>query len=176
MCRICKKLPAKPNIWEFEVDHINGNKRDWRPENLRLLCRNCNAGLNSRKTAYTESTRTSGLPAAEVLKTDVDYKAGSPEMQVNVDCEIPFARWIVAQVREKGFYSSKDAVNSGAYIFGPSPITIRRYLDKLVSPAGPLREEPDSLKNKMLSLKPQPPNPVQMFIDGSYQMPMEIKE
>jgi hypothetical protein len=176
MCRVCKYTPKNPNIWELEIDHRDGNENNWAPSNLRLLCRHCNAGLNNgHRTMYLESAKTAGVPANEMVSPQVDYNAGSPEMQVNGACEKPFQRWIVAQVREKGVYYSKDAVNSGAYIFGPSPITMRRYLDELVSPAGPLLEDTDSLKNKVLRLKPQIPNPAQMYLDGSYQTRMEIK-
>jgi hypothetical protein len=79
-------------------------------------------------------------------------------------------------VREKGTFDSKDAVNSGAQVFGPSPITVRRWLDKLVSSAGPLREDTDAMKHKVLVLKPQPPNPAQMYLDGTYQTQMDMKD
>jgi len=43
-CYVCGLGPAWNGVpLVFVLDHVNGIPSDWRPENLRLLCPNCNS-------------------------------------------------------------------------------------------------------------------------------------
>lgn len=50
-------------------------------------------------------------------------------------------------------YDKKEAVNEGAEYCGCSPLTTKRYLDKLTSNSGALRIDKDLLGNDILYLR-----------------------
>ncbi len=55
-CEECGQLPehnGKPLI--LQLDHVNGDPRDWRIENLRILCPNC----HTQTSTYANSKRLS---------------------------------------------------------------------------------------------------------------------
>ena len=53
-CQLCRQEYSDPS--KFDIDHINGNRRDHTARNLRLLCHQCNACIGwSQKRAATSS-------------------------------------------------------------------------------------------------------------------------
>jgi hypothetical protein len=100
-----------------------------------------------------ERERKEGKAQTRVSKDIVNYKEGSTEMQANFLFELEFRKWLLGKVNEAGGYPKQDAISSGAEIVGCSPSTTERYLKKLVSTAGPLREEKDLLGDLILTLK-----------------------
>ncbi len=52
--------------------------------------------------------------------------------------ESEFREWLVKTIKQNGFYPYKEAINSGAELFDCSPLTTKKYVDKLISNNGPL--------------------------------------
>ena len=73
----------------------------------------------------------------------IDFESGSPEMHANGLYEDKARSWLVDMVAAHEALLKRDAINSGAEYVGCSPATIRRYIDKLTSLLGPLRETRD---------------------------------
>ena len=146
-CIICKVRP-RPNTM-LEIHHIDGDITNTNPENLCLLCKRHNCGMRNMKPAeqkriickyslQNEREREIGLaiPATQFTKETIDYQSGSTEMQANSLFETKYRKWIIDNVIIKGEFLKEDAINSGAEEVGCSPITTRRYLQKLTSSSG----------------------------------------
>ena len=148
----------------LEIDHINEDKSDERPENKQLLCKSCNVGKQNRarskrpsdlRVCVRERMRQEGCSATRVVKTAVDYASGSAEMQAAQLYELPFRRWLMQVLRNTDHVGKEDAIYSGAEITGASITTVDRYLKKLTSSAGPLREARDSMGGTVIMMKPE---------------------
>lgn len=86
----------------------------------------------------------------KVAKDTLDYRNGSEEMKANSMFEPLFTEWLLNNLP----MSSEEAVFSGSYVTGANPETCRRYLKKLASAAGPLREFKDGMGIKTVDFKP----------------------
>ena len=76
-------------------------------------------------------------------------------MQAAQMYELPFRRWLMGVLRSTDFVGKEDAIYSGAEITGASITTVDRYLKKLTSSAGPLRETRDGLGATVIMMKPE---------------------
>ena len=61
------------------------------------------------------------------------------ELEINRLKEPAFRKFIWQQLNEHGKTPEKDLINSGAEVLEISPVTAKRYLDKMCSSTGPLR-------------------------------------
>lgn len=156
ICQECGKSPTTQ--YSLDIDHKDGNKDNNDPSNLQLLCRKCNQAKENRRRSkcdHNVCVSVEGSPATRIVRDQVDYLQGSPEMKANSYFEIDFRVWLLKEIdKRKGLgVDRKEAINTGAELVGCSPMTTSRYLDKLLSKAGPLKEEKDLMGNKILVLK-----------------------
>lgn len=161
LCARCFEIPTTQND-TLDIDHIDGNPSNCEEDNLRLLCRRCNVTLENQRRAgvgppsdqyVCEREGKEGKAQTRVSREVVNYSEGSTEMQANFLFELDFRKWLLGKIRSLGGYPKLDAINSGAELVGCSPSTTARYLVKLTSSAGPLRESRDMLKDTILELK-----------------------
>ena len=145
-CLICKRGPGKVKL---QIDHADNNPSNWAPDNLHLLCQTHN--LQLRGVPVTKKLRAIrwhsannvcvrekkyGSISSKVAKDTLDYQSGSVEMKANSMFEPVFTEWLLTHLP----MSIDEATYSGAHVTGCSPATTKRYLKKLTSAAGPLRE------------------------------------
>lgn len=158
------RLRSKKGQIVLDVDHVNEDKNDWRPDNLQLLCRRCNVTKQNRarskrpsdlSVCVRERMREEGCAATRVSKAVVNYRSGSAEMQAAQMYELPFRRWLMQVLRSTDHVGKEDAIYSGAEITGASITTVDRYLKKLTSSAGPLKEARDSMGGTVIMMKPE---------------------
>ncbi|MCJ7654945.1 MAG: HNH endonuclease [Dehalococcoidia bacterium] len=157
-CRLCRKIPTTRN--GLDIDHIDGDKNNYAPTNLRLLCRSCNVMLGNKSRLHKKTSlgpsdrrereREEGNPSTRLVKEAVDYKGGSVEMQASFLFELDYREWVLAQVKRGGALLKKEAIFAGAELVGCSPTTTSKYLAKLTSAAGPLEECRDKLGDTLL--------------------------
>ena len=121
-CKCCGKLSSEGQLI---LDHIDNNPSNNSPENFQILCRACNFLKNPRRPLdLCENTES-------CLKTN---RTKEPEFKAFVYAEMENAK-----SKETGFAISENyLVNSGAEKVGLSPVTTKRYLDKMCSRAGKL--------------------------------------
>lgn len=156
-CARCFEIPTAQNT--LDIDHIDGDDWNNEPDNLRLLCRGCNVTLGNKARVLSsdqyvyEREGKEGKAQTRVSRDIVNYKEGSTEMQANFLFELDFRKWLLGKIRDQGGYPKLDAINSGAEIVGCSPSTTVRYLGKLTSREGPLKESKDMLGDIILTLK-----------------------
>ena len=177
-CAICHATPTTQNTAttadsttqnssttqnNLDIDHIDGNPSNNHPDNLRLLCRQCNVATSNRSNPRKRDSsdlcvcvreRKEGKPGTRIARKDANYREGSSEMQANLLYEVRFRRWLMRKVTTEGGYDRTTAIAEGAELVGCSPATTARYITKLTSPSGPLMEMDDALYHRILILKP----------------------
>jgi hypothetical protein len=160
-CLICKRSPERVKL---QIDHADNNPSNWAPDNLHLLCQQHN--LQLRNVSLNKKLRTirwhsannvcvrerkHGSISTKVAKDTLDYRSGSEEMKANSMFEPVFTEWLLANLP----MSKDEAKYSGAQVAGCSPATSDRYLKKLTSAVGPLREFKDEMGIVTVDFKPE---------------------
>jgi hypothetical protein len=162
-CIICGPDKKHKNL---EIDHADGDPNNWSPSNLYLVCHQHNCwlrGMDAKKHLRTirdysaknvcVCVKKFSFPGTMKVRDLVDYKQGSPEMQANSYFEVEYREWILGEVNRLGTMRSDDAIYAGAEVVGCSPETTRRYLKKLTSVIGVIKEEKDQYGNKIIRFR-----------------------
>jgi len=182
-CAMCHANPTTQNGSTtqntLDIDHMDGNPGNNHPDNLRLLCRQCNVATSNKSNprkgdssdlCVCERERKEGRSSTRIARKDANYREGSSEMQANLLYEVRFRRWLMRKVTTEGSYDRSTAIAEGAELVGCSPATTARYITKLTSPSGPLMEMDDALYHRILVLKPHLQNR-ERNADGPQQGP-----
>jgi len=162
-CLACGK---KPPAIKLQIDHADNNPDNWDPDNLHLVCRQDNIKLRQMSIAehrkwiekYSAKNvcvraRERGRESTHRIKELVEYREATPEMKANSYFETQFREWLMAVLRENRFILKKEAIYSGAEVVGCNPTTIVRYLGKLTSSAGNLKESRDATGAMVVTFK-----------------------
>ena len=119
-CRCCGKLRHEGQLI---IDHKNNNNNDNRPENWQFLCRGCNYLKNPRRPLDR---------CVSERVTDCDAR----EIEVSKIKEPSFRKFVYHELNESNEVPESDLVNSAAEDIGISPVTAKRYLNKMCSSRG----------------------------------------
>ena len=109
---------------ELVIDHIDTNRQNDNPANLRLLCRSCN-----RKNLFASHSSVSERER-ENMSVEAAAEQMSPELKIALDKEPQYVAWLYENVDRPSGLTFWDALYEGADRVGISPVTARRYLMK----------------------------------------------
>ena len=117
----CKKCGVSGKERQLVIDHKDNDNSNNRRENRQFLCRHCNYLKNPR-------------PVDECVN---DCEESTPsEIQIKTTKEPLFRRFIYHELNEYGTVPEYDLINSGAEHADISPVTSKRYLNKMCSSVG----------------------------------------
>lgn len=125
-CKCCGALGSERQL---VVDHRDNNNYNNSLDNLQLLCRTCNYIKNPRR------------PFDLCVITD----KSSTSLKISRSKEPEFRKYIYDKLDENGGrekdvgLGKRTLINGGAETVGISPVTAKRYLDKMCSIAGDLK-------------------------------------
>lgn len=144
-----------PDI-SLEIDHADGDPSNWHPDNLHLLCDQCNRdfrGMSSDKHrtilriygAKNARARVSEMERdpTGMAKCDIDFVSGSTATKLNRRYEPRFRDFALEVVERYGKVTFEELRNSGAEHAGCSITTAERYLIKMCSATGIFRKYQD---------------------------------
>jgi len=141
-----------PKSVKLEIDHADGDRRNWAPSNLHLLCKAHNikyrslnvkrhSSLMATYSAENERGRVWERKYQPATKRTGAYQLGSPEMQVNSIAEVNWLEFMHNMIETNGSISKDDAINAGAIAADDvNPQTTERYWKKHTSILGRFKE------------------------------------
>ena len=135
-CQGCHALPSEKQLI---VDHKDNNPKNNKYENLQLLCRACNYVKNPRGRPLDLCERKGGIE-------------DQSELEVSRQKEPAFRKLINQQLNEQRQIPEKELIDSACEVVGISPVTGKRYLDKMCSSMGILKRT-TSVKTVLVSFK-----------------------
>jgi len=123
-CRCCRALPTERAL---VIDHRDNNNKNNRHDNYQLLCRRCNYLKNPRR------------PVDMCVSKEESHDQS--ELEVSRLKEPPFRKFAYHLINEQKTVPEEDIINSGAEHVGVSPVTTKRYLNKMCSSMGALQRK-----------------------------------
>jgi hypothetical protein len=117
-CNFCRKLSSEGQL---VIDHKDNDNSNNSIENYQLLCRGCNYRKNPRR------------PVDICVSENVSE---INEIQINRTKEPQFKKMLAQLINEYSIYPINDLKNSIAEKLDLSPVTVKRYLDKVCSSQG----------------------------------------
>ena len=126
-CRGCQALESER---ELVIDHKDNNNKNNNPSNWQFLCRSCN---------YTKNPRLKEREPLDVC-VSVSKPSNTPsEIKINRAKEPLFRTYAEEEVKANVHVLEQELINSGAEKLGLSPITAKRYVEKMCSSLGILQ-------------------------------------
>ena len=118
-CKCCGKLPSEGKL---VLDHRDNDNTNNTHTNLQILCYSCNYLKNPRKE-----------PLDLCVKEDNESC-----IAINRKKEPQFKEFVFDEIERKDAVILKNIINLGAAAIDISPVTAKRYLDKLTVEGGEL--------------------------------------
>ena len=118
-CKCCGVLETERVL---VIDHRDNNSRNNDLSNLQILCRSCNYLKNPRKPFD--------------LCVSVEESPDQSELEVNRTREPIFRKFVCHQINERKSIPEQELINSGSELSRISPVTAKRYLNKMCSSIG----------------------------------------
>jgi len=119
-CNLCGALPTERSLVIHHKDNNNYNNAD---SNLILLCRTCNYTIHPRMEERPVDSCVSSTPSPSALS-------------VNRMKEQRYRKYIYRKIINNENTHYKRLIVSSAEFIGISPVTSKRYLDKMCSEEG----------------------------------------
>ena len=117
----CKNCNVSGEEKQLVIDHKDNDNSNNHRENRQFLCRPCNYKKNPRR------------PVDECVSEDE-----KSELIVNRIKEPQFRKFVAHEINERVRVPERELIDSGAEHIGMSPVTTKRYLNKMCSPEGVL--------------------------------------
>ena len=170
-CHFNSTLPKKLRLkkkstGKLILEHADNNPKNWAWGNLHLACypHNRLAVKLSTSSKIRILLRLSGVLKRErerenlstwetVLKDEIPYQSGSPEMQAHKRFYPIWLEYVHEKLHLFGTYDKRELIRGAARASGCSIQTSRNYLEKNTSEdEGPFREGADANGNKIVKL------------------------
>jgi len=120
--QFCKGCGALASEKPLVIDHRDNNNRNNDLSNLQILCRSCNYQKNPRRPV--------DMCVSEEESPD------QSELEVSRTKEPSFRKFVCHQISEEKSIPEQELINSGSEYSGISPVTAKRYLNKMCSKVG----------------------------------------
>jgi len=167
VCWIERKVRRGPPAVKLEIDHADGDTKNWNWDNLHLVCHrhNCKlrempikarmAMLRDYSDQLERERERENLPTRKtILKDEIPYEYGPPEMRAN---KVFLKKWLsrVHQIlTEEGTEKKKDLINRAAHYAKCSKQTSTNYLEVYTSIDSPFMETTDNEGNVIITYRP----------------------
>jgi len=118
----CKFCDRKPDQMQLVIDHVDNDNSNNHTDNWQLLCRRCNFIKHRRPV--------------DKCVSENEVASDTTELQESRLKEPKFRRYVAHRINEEGKVTEEDLINSGAEEIENSPVTTKRYLNKMCSSVG----------------------------------------
>lgn len=163
VCKIKDGIRRGPPRKRLIIEHADNDRANRSWSNLHLVCYSHNKKLEklsvkAKKTLLRsygdqlerERERENLSTWKTVLKDDLPYENGSPEMQANRKFETKWLRYVHGELKEKGSALKREIITGAAAFANSSIQTSTNYLAKYTSPISVFRESFDDDGNKII--------------------------
>ena len=131
----------------LEIHHLDGDAEDWRPENLALWCRSCNAREGARRQQMRCDPEGGGggerWRASYERRKEFGFEGGEAAHKSNLVYEPSWKKLVVEWCQKQGYIRKSDAVDGMAELLDCSTQTTERYWRKATSSVGWLERRAD---------------------------------
>lgn len=166
LCYIEKGVRRGPPQAKLIIEHSDNNQSNWSWSNLHLACYSHNKKLEKLNVqekiklfqGYSDQLERErereNLPTWKtVLKDELPYDSGSPEMQANKKFEPRWLRYVHGVIRQYGSQGRKEIISAAAAFCNCSIQTSSNYYTKHTSQISPFMETYDEDGNKIIKYR-----------------------